>query len=399
MPDVLCREMREDEAAAACAFTESIFGPLPLDYWLKEPRYTAAVSYLDGELAGVIPLSLRRFQLAPGVVAETAWENAVGTRADLRGQGVGSRMIAAARDFLADRCDLLCVYRGAERSDGYRFYADRTGHIDLAYVPFYRLASPSGSRPSGFDSLAHGEVPARGAELAKLFNSQWAEWGGFVAREPGYYDWAIDHIIYGRIPTERRLHLLTEAGQTTGFAITGVRQGARADGTCYVLDFAAAEGDPRRAGLLLQGVVSVAAEAGCPLVWPHAQRGALATLLEAAGFERGQRRMMLMGLPLRPSRLFGLLAAARGGCEVTLDVWTSTTDFRLWDAGPTAPRCTLEMKDRELALLLTSRLDGRQALEEERITLAGPAAAARVEPVLARLLRCTPWHHPYLEYI
>ncbi len=97
--DVTCREYRPDEAAAACAFTEQIFGPLPLECWLKEPRYTASLAFRGDELVGVIPLSLREFQLAPGLTASTAWENAVGAREDLRGQGVGTRMIHAAREF------------------------------------------------------------------------------------------------------------------------------------------------------------------------------------------------------------------------------------------------------------------------------------------------------------
>lgn len=397
--DLTYREYRPDEAQAACEFTEQIFGPLPLDYWLKEPRYTASMAFRGDELVGVIPLSLRQFQLAPGRVARTAWENAVGAREDLRGQGVGTGMILAAREFLADRCDLLCVYRGAERSAGYRFYADKTGHVDLAYTCSFRLAEPRADRPAGFETHDQGAVTAQAATLTSLFQSHWGRHGGFAVRDEGCYPWLIDNIIHGRIPSDRRLHLLLRDGVAQGFAITSERQGRRADGNVLVMDLAARDGDRRVVDGLLEGLAGYAAERGLPLVFTTTLGSGLEPLLDAHGFEQGPRRMMLMAWPLHPDKLFAQLVALRGDCDVTIDVWTPDRDLRLWDAGEGAPRATLEMKDRELCLALCDRLDGAAALAEQRLTVTGPAPRDKVAEAVARLCRCTPWFHPYLDWL
>ncbi|MBI2300359.1 MAG: GNAT family N-acetyltransferase [Armatimonadetes bacterium] len=395
-----CRELQPAEAAQACAFTETIFGPLPFEWWEKEPRFTASVAFVEGEMVGCIPLSLRRLKLAPGVVVDTAWENAVGTREDLRSRGIGSAMIGAAREFLADRCDLLCVYRGAERSTGYHFYADKTGHVDLCHLSFHRLETPEGTVPAGFESYPHTAVAKHAAELARLHDSNWSAYGGFPERDEAYYPWIIDSIIWGRIRTERRLHLLRERGAVVGFCITGVREPGRyRDESCYVLDFAVAGGDEQAATRLLGGVLALAAEQGRPVCWPTGMHTPYLALLDSHGFVQGPRRMEVMAIPIRPASLFGHLAAVRGGCDLTLDVWTPTVDCRLWDAGDHAPRVTLEMKDRELCLMLTSRLDGAAALEDERITTHGPAPRDKVRETLARVLRCTPWAYHHLEYI
>lgn len=397
--DLTLREMRPDEAPAACAFTEEIFGPLPLEAWQREPGYTAALAFRDEELVGVIPFSLRAFQLAPGLVASTAWENAVGTREDVRGQGVGTAMIFAAREFLADRAEFLSVYRGAERSAGYRFYADKTDHVDCAYVCFFRRDEPSGTAPAGFETLPGEAVNAAAGELADLFRSHWGQHGGYVVRDAGCYPWLMNSVIHGRIPSDRHLHRLVRDGVVQGFALTAQRQGQRADGLLHILDFAVRDGSRRLADDLLQGLAAYAGEHGWPLVFPTTLGSGLEPALDAAGFVQGPRRMMLMAWPIHPARLFGRLVAQRGGSGITLDVWTPTRDLRLWDAGPTAPQATLEMKDRELCLLLSSRLDGAAAVAEQRITITGAAPRDEAAAIVARLARCTPWFHPYLDWL
>lgn len=397
--DVTYREYRPDEAAAACEFTERIFGPLPLDYWLKEPNYTASMAFRGDELVGVIPLSIRQFQLAPGLTAATAWENAVGAREDLRGLGLGTGMIHAAREFLADRCEFLSVYRGAERSAGYRFYAEKTDHVDLAYVCFFRLHDSQAAAPAGFESLDQQAVSEQAELLVSLFHSHWGRHGGYAVRDAGCYPWLIDNIIHGRIPAERSLHLLSSDGMPQGFAITSERQGQRADGNVLVMDLAARDGDRRVIDGLLDGLAAYAAEREAPLVFPTTLGSGLEGQLDAHGFVQGPRRMMLMAWPIHPDKLFAKLVYLRGGCDVTVDVWTPDRDLRVWDAGETAPTATLEMKDRELCLALSSRLDGASALAEQRITVTGPAPRDKVAEAVSRLFCCTPWFHPYLDWL
>ena len=118
MEGLICREATPDDVDDVLAVRNAIFPPLTPEQWFADPTMTCAMAYLDGEPVGAIPLSERDFKIAPGAVIKTAFENAVGTREDMRSKGVGTAVISAAKEFLAGRCDELMIYRGAERSPG-----------------------------------------------------------------------------------------------------------------------------------------------------------------------------------------------------------------------------------------------------------------------------------------
>ena len=146
MDNLVCREMIwPDEIEAMLSIRNAIFPPISAEDWRRYRSDTASMAFLDGIPIGAIPLDQRRFQIAPGVVIDTAFEHAVGTRADFRSRGIGTAMIEAAAAFLHERAEALMVYRGAERSPGYRFY-ERSGHRDLIYMR--TLSRPPGDVPA-----------------------------------------------------------------------------------------------------------------------------------------------------------------------------------------------------------------------------------------------------------
>ena len=156
MDDLVCREYRPEDAEELLGIRNAIFAPLSLEKWrASEPAMTASMAYLKGEAVGAIPLDQRPFQVAPGAVIQTAFENAVGTREDMRSMGIGGAMISAAKEFLADRCDALMVYRGGERTNGYHFYV-KSGHQDLIYLRqslWEPERAPTGAKILGLDDL------------------------------------------------------------------------------------------------------------------------------------------------------------------------------------------------------------------------------------------------------
>ena len=129
-----CREYQPGDTADILEVRNAIFPPLTEEEWDRYcPGNTASLAYRVGEPVGAIPLDQREFVLAPGLTVPVAFEHGVGVKEEYRSQGIGTAMIEAAREFMADRCDLLMVYRGMERSPGYRFYI-KSGHWDLLYT-------------------------------------------------------------------------------------------------------------------------------------------------------------------------------------------------------------------------------------------------------------------------
>src|SRR5215212_8681610 len=122
------REYRAEDADAALALRNQVFPPIGPQHWAKSQ--TAAIALLDGRLVGVVPFTIRTFALAPSVVIRVAFANSVAVADDLRGMGIGTRMMDSAKLFLAARAEALCVYTSHEATGPqYRFY-HRSGHHD-----------------------------------------------------------------------------------------------------------------------------------------------------------------------------------------------------------------------------------------------------------------------------
>ena len=178
MKNLICREMVwPDEIDDMLSVRNAIFPPVSREEWLKHPTNTASMAYLEGVPIGAIPLDQRQFLIAPGKPIATAFEHAVGTREDFRSRGVGGRMIEAAREFLAERCECLMVYHGAERSPGYKFYT-KSGHHDLIYMRTLTW-EPSDVQAEDTHAGDRDEIIASQSELLRVFQQAFAEYGGF----------------------------------------------------------------------------------------------------------------------------------------------------------------------------------------------------------------------------
>src|SRR5437868_5826355 len=122
------REYRPEDAAAALALRNAIFPPIGPEHWPQSQ--TAAVALLDGQMVGVIPFTVRDFEIAPGVAIRGAFANSVAVAEEYRDRGIGTRMMAEARSFLPRWAEAMFVYTGDEGAGlAYRFYSAPCGAL------------------------------------------------------------------------------------------------------------------------------------------------------------------------------------------------------------------------------------------------------------------------------
>jgi GNAT superfamily N-acetyltransferase len=100
-----------------------------IQIWLDDPACAVYVADDDGEVHGVIAVQICRFFERDG-----AWGRitALVVSDRVRGRGVGSRLVAAAESFAADRgCVRMEVTSADRRADAHKFYQGR-GYTDQA---------------------------------------------------------------------------------------------------------------------------------------------------------------------------------------------------------------------------------------------------------------------------
>ena len=114
------REYQPQDAPGYVEVHNSVWsGDLAIDIeiwerWCQQPT-TAAIALEDGKVVGAVPFHLRDFVVRPGLVIRAAFEYSVCVYERLRSQGVGSKMMQAAKQFLPAQADVMMVYRGGER--------------------------------------------------------------------------------------------------------------------------------------------------------------------------------------------------------------------------------------------------------------------------------------------
>ncbi len=394
MENLVCREMVwPDEIEAMLSIRNAIFPPISAEDWRRYPSDTASMAFLDGIPIGAIPLDQRRFQIAPGVVIDTAFEHAVGTRADFRSRGVGTAMIEAAAEFLRERAEALMVYRGGERSAGYRFY-EKSGHRDLVYMRTL-------SRPAG--DVADADVAVQGREellaiesdLLRVFGATFADYGGFPPREPGYWQRALSDMIFTVIPQDILFVRHPAEGELQAYVIASVRTGARASEVVTILEIAATGEEPARQ--VIRGVCAEGARRGWPVNTIACVDSPFRMTMRAEGFEEGARHTMIMGRAIAPARLFAKACADRDAlAELKINAWSPSHDWELWE-GPRARReITLEGKELIVQRLLMRRLDVRAAVASDLLTIRGEQADDR-ERLAAALPYCR-WEYHTIDW-
>ena len=253
-------EMQPADIGATLALRNAVFvddppAPLTAADWAADGT-VAAIAVRDGNVVGAIPMAPRRLVVAPGLVSGVAVEN--GVRADLRGQGVGSAMMAAACTFMRDRADALLVYPRHDRTPAYRFYA-RTGHHALLATPVYQWEHPAeGTLPPGSPLAGADAVFARAEQLLPLFQSAYRRFGGFPQRRAAYWRRALASSIFTEMPTDFFLVLVPDEDAPVGYAIAGINT-RRPGNPVEILELAAPAADLAIAGHLIARVGAFAA--------------------------------------------------------------------------------------------------------------------------------------------
>ncbi len=376
MDEVTAREyIKDKELEAGLKVRNAIFPPLTPQQWEKGEPQTASIAYCGDKVIGFIPLSLRRFKIAPGVIIDTAFENSVGTSAEYRSQGVGSKMIGAAKEFLEGRADSLFVYRGGERSKGYNFYA-KTGHYDLHYMRYFEKGHLQGECPEGIQiSQGYKEVVDLGVEMFRIFQDTYSDYGGYRPRFPGYWEKALTGPIYDEIPQEFYFLSIREKDKLLGYLIAGMRiRDSQKDGRLNVLELATRDRDEDMAEELLKGAVALASKKGLKTVSAlMGDYGPFVDVYKRSGFEPGPRSLNIMALPLSIQGImerFWMDQFDLPGVE--LNIWTPQGEFCLLKPrGHTVKKVTCEMKEETLVRWIMGRLDFRAHIREGTITLVG----------------------------
>lgn len=392
------REYRDEDAQGFLRLHDSRWRAIPPEFWRQwsgRPEVTASMALLDGEVVGQIPYHIREFVLRPGLAVPVAQEYSVIVAEEMRGRGIGSRLVAEAERFLADRCPVMMVYRGGERTPGYRFY-QRTGHYDVAYHRLWVLGEGTPGEPPQVHCAEVDTLLAREAEVLEVFRSAYGSRGGFPRRRPGYYREALGSVIYCEAPGEFRFLYLEEAGKLIGYLLCLETEGKGA----RVLEVATRDGGLEPAEVLLRGAAGRARALGIPISVRKPDESVYAEALRRAGFvqvPRGEGSMMTMAHVFDPAGLARRVLAVTGGAlAVEVVVWTPAREAVLNPNQGRSRRVILEMKEHDLARLLLCRLDLLEAVREERVTVVGTREDAEA---VAQAFPFSPWDYQDLDYI
>jgi GNAT superfamily N-acetyltransferase len=394
MSEITFREYRPADAEDLLSIRNAIFPPLSLEQWRAcEPSNTAAMAYKGDEVVGAIPMELRDFQVAPGAVINTIFEHAVGTREDMRSQGIGSGMIGAAREFLAERVEAMMVYRGAERSIGYRFY-EKSGHVDLIYL---RTATWEPEQAPETDCAIGGlaELYADAEEVCGVFAGMFGQYGGFPYRDgPGYWERAMGRGIYMVIPQQTHYIRYPSSGPLEAYMIVGEKMGERADQPLQVQDAAGSSAGVREC---LKALANLAVDRAKTVAWTlSSEHPCLGVALEA-GFKPDLRQMMIMGQVIAPQRLFDKVCVdAELVADLKINVWTPTRDYVLYEGPQAKTEVTIEAKDWSIHRLLCRRLDLAGAVAGDIVTIHN--GTPEIVDRLSRALPYNVWAYPVIDY-
>jgi GNAT superfamily N-acetyltransferase len=377
MPDLEVRELAPGDAERALALRNAIFEPIGEEHWAQ--NHTAAVAYLGSRLVGVIPFVVRELVIAPDVSIRVAVANAVGVADGHRGDGIGGRMMAAAREFLPAHADAALVYTATEAGGPqYRFYR-RTGHHDLLYPRLWRRTV--GQRePAAGAVRSLEEALGMQDELLRVYRACFGRYGGHVRREPGYWTAAFESMIFVARPHDA----FAMAAAPGAYALAGLRLGQ-----AVVLEWAAV--DEAAADRLWPVVEGLARrwDARETVVYAQELTGPFPAALPRAGFSPDPRDDVLCGQVLRLGDVF---AARRPA--VTAAIWTPEREVPL---GPGEPDLVLEMKEATLHRLLLAREDLAALVRRQDVTVRAGDLDAVAE--LSRALTPAPWAHHHLDWV
>ena len=394
MKNLVCRELTPDGIDEMLGVRNAIFPPLSREDWLKHPTETASMAWLDGVPIGAIPLDQRQFLVAPNTPICAAFEHAVGVREDFRSRGIGTAMIEAACEFIRDRCECLMVYRGAERSIGYNFYV-KSGHRDLICMRSLTW-SPGEMRPGDVGLGDLDEIIASQEQMLPVFQAAFGDYGGFPPRSVGYWERALNDLIFAVIPQDFIFVRHPAEGELAAYAILSVRGDMRPDQRVSILEIASSNGEPG-AREVLKGACAEGQRRSWPVSTICSVDSPYRMVMRELGFEEDLRSTMIMGQVIAPDRLFQEVCADFDAvAELKIDFWSPSFDYTVYE-GPAAKReITVEGKEMLLHRLLNRRLDLGSAVESDLVTIRNEQADDRER--IAAALPYARWEYHRIDY-
>jgi hypothetical protein len=323
------------------------------------------------------------------------YENAVGVVADRRGQGIGTQMMDAGAEFIADRVDLMMVIRGGERSQGYRFYR-KSGHSDLSYACWY-YSEPENAWPvadeMGISVLDRIEWLSLEPQLLALYHRKYGLYGGGRQRGPGYWRQILEGHVYAG--SKWWLATLTsESGRLLGYLVAA--QGLWSSKTTVCVYEVVGEDEAAVEELLRYGRRFAGQEQYVvPLV---SLANPVRSLLRRMGFAEGESEPHVMARLLRPDRIWQRLSRGTQ-LDKTLSLTVVTPHRTLEVNDPPEPhyRVRLETKEHFLARLFCCRLDLNAALDMELIRWRDPDVGLQRE--LHQIFAPCDWVQWFTDYV
>jgi len=401
--DYSVKELDPAETDRMLEFRNRIFDSIPRDHW-DSMGCTAVVATLEGRIRGAIPLQFRDFQLNSWAHIPVVFENAVGVEEGYRSRGIGTAMLDCAAEFIQDRAFALCVYRGGERSDGYRFYR-KTGHGDLYYATYLRLPSaaidPSWSTLcEQVETLPWDAAEKLEEELLSIFAQCYGSYGGFRKRDRGFFKRVISSHVFRKGGARRRaagwrsarLYLVRQDGEITAYSIANP---ADMDG-CLIYDIASPdEGFLRR---LVARMALDARENGEDLRVLANREHPVFELFLDCGFEPERDEPYIMARVVRPDRIFETLSAgSEHRSHLELKAITPHRDVVLNAPEHARFAATLYLKEHQLSRLLFCRMDLESALRTNVVRISPVPEKIIIE--LSRIFAFSPWVTCRLDYV
>lgn len=395
--EIEIREFEPDDIESFHALHDAVFPPVPFEEmrrWMARDDVTAGVAVQGGRIVGEIPLHIRRFVLRPGIVVRVAFEHCVCVDASMRGEGVGTRIQDAIRQFMRGRIEALTVYRGEERSLAYNHY-DRNGLTDCCYVRSWHHQAPGDvAEPLGA-MLSAEAIVEQADDFATVFRSAHQHAGGYEDRAPGFYETAFTQLETVELGSEYAALTIDRDGRLLGHLILALRE----DEPVTVMELASRERDRQVALALIRAACSVAHDREAPLAVTLHDLGTYTALFEALGFSPGERGEMIMACPLDWERLAGIVWEPQSElATVRVRVWTPQEEFVAHAPAEEPSReIVVEMKHHQAVRWLMCRLDLAPLVAQEIVTVRG-ARPGDVE-ALRRAIPFAPWEYQQIDHI
>jgi hypothetical protein len=231
--------------------------------------------------------------------------------------------------------------------------------------------------------------------MLRVFEEAFGDYGGFRPRETGYWEMALDDMIFTVIPQEITFLRYPSAGELEAYCILAVRTGEPRREQFEVMELAGTSDEAVRE--VLQGAGGEAAERGWPLHTIACVDSPWRMLMREMGFEEGIRTTMIMGQPIAPARLFQKVCADFDAvAELTIDVRAPGYDCTVWEGPEARRKITVEGKELLLNRMLMRRLDVPCAVASELLTICGERRGDRER--LAAALPYVPWEYHKIDW-